>query len=119
MARNRNQLLVAGVANALNQFKNEVAAELGLHNYETMDKGWLASRQNGYVGGNVTKKMVAYAEAVMANQGTQAISSVTQGVIEAPQEILALNQQASQNMGNFQQTLSSLQNGTHEQGLIQ
>ena len=37
----------------LNQFKTEVANELGINNYEQIDKGQLTSRQNGYVGGNM------------------------------------------------------------------
>lgn len=37
----------------LNQFKTEVANELGINNYEQIDKGQLTSRQNGYVGGNI------------------------------------------------------------------
>ena len=50
---------------ALNQFKTEVASELGLTDYENIDKGNLTSRANGYVGGNMTKKMVAFAEQSM------------------------------------------------------
>ena len=52
---------------ALNQFKMEVASELGLSNYDNIDKGQLSSRQNGYVGGNMTKKMVAFAEQALAS----------------------------------------------------
>lgn len=54
------------VKSALNEFKYEMATELGLHDYEFMDKGELPSRQNGKVGGGMTKKMVAFAEAVLA-----------------------------------------------------
>ena len=46
----------------------EVANELGIPDYENMDKGNLSSRENGYVGGNMTRKMVAFAEQNMANQ---------------------------------------------------
>ena len=49
----------------LNQFKSEVANELGISNYDNIDKGQLSSRQNGYVGGTMTKKMVAFAENAM------------------------------------------------------
>ena len=51
---------------ALEEFKNEMAAELGLPDYANIDKGELPSRQNGKVGGGMTKKMVAFAEAVLA-----------------------------------------------------
>jgi len=51
---------------ALEEFKNEMAAELGMPDYANIDKGELPSRQNGKVGGGMTKKMVAFAEAVLA-----------------------------------------------------
>lgn len=47
---------------ALNNMKTEVASELGLSNYDSMDKGNLTARQNGYVGGYMTKKLVDMAE---------------------------------------------------------
>lgn len=53
---------------AMKRFKMEVASELGIPDYENMDKGNLSSRENGYVGGNMTKKMVAFAEQNMANR---------------------------------------------------
>lgn len=52
---------------AMKQFKTEVAKELGINDYENMDKGNLSSRENGYVGGNMTRKMVSFAEQDMAN----------------------------------------------------
>lgn len=63
---------------ALNRFKVEVANELGIPNYENMDKGNLSSRENGYVGGNMTKKMVAYAEQAMAQGQDAAINNAAQ-----------------------------------------
>lgn len=47
---------------ALNNMKTEIANELGLANYQNMDKGNLTARQNGYVGGYMTKKLVEMAE---------------------------------------------------------
>lgn len=47
---------------ALDNMKTEVANELGLNNYQNMDKGNLTARQNGYVGGYMTKKLVEMAE---------------------------------------------------------
>jgi len=47
---------------ALDNMKAEVANELGIANYNTMDKGNLTARQNGYVGGYMTKKLVEMAE---------------------------------------------------------
>ena len=51
---------------ALEEFRNEIAAELGLPEYATMDKGELPSRMNGKVGGNMVGKMVAFTETVLA-----------------------------------------------------
>lgn len=46
----------------LKSMKTEIASELGISNYDSMDKGNLTARQNGYVGGYMTKKLVEMAE---------------------------------------------------------
>lgn len=51
---------------AMEEFRNEIAAELGLPEYAVMDKGDLPSRLNGKVGGNMVGKMVAFTETVLA-----------------------------------------------------
>ena len=53
---------------ALNSLKTEVANELGLSNYKQTDKGNLTARQNGYVGGYMTKKLVEMAERQLAGK---------------------------------------------------
>jgi hypothetical protein len=63
--------MVPGAKQALNNMKYETASELGISNYQGMDKGTLTSRQNGYVGGYMTKKLVQYAEEQMKNQNAQ------------------------------------------------
>ncbi|MFA5527142.1 MAG: alpha/beta-type small acid-soluble spore protein [Peptostreptococcales bacterium] len=59
---NSNRINVPGAKQALNNMKTEIANELGLSNYQSMDKGNLTSRQNGYVGGYMTKNLVEMAE---------------------------------------------------------
>lgn len=59
--------LIPSAKSALTQFKTEVASELGLSDYDDIDKGNLTSRANGYVGGNMTKKMVAFTEQQMSS----------------------------------------------------
>lgn len=59
---NSNKINVPGAKAALNNMKTEIASELGLNNYQNMDKGNLTSRQNGYVGGYMTKNLVEMAE---------------------------------------------------------
>ena len=65
---NSNKNVIPEAKNALNNMKTEIANELGLTNYQTMDKGNLTARQNGYVGGYMTKKLVEMAEQQMAGK---------------------------------------------------
>ena len=63
MANNNNNSLVVSQARAaLEQMKQETAAELGIANYAQQYKGDLPSRVNGSVGGYMVKKMIALAE---------------------------------------------------------
>ena len=59
---NNNQKVVPQAKQALNQMKLEIANELGMTDYQTADKGNMTARQNGYVGGYMTKKLVEMAE---------------------------------------------------------
>lgn len=72
---NNNEPVKRGAESALNRFKMEVASEVGLANYDQVDKGNLTSRQNGYVGGNMTKKMVAFAEQALQQGQSAAIGN--------------------------------------------
>lgn len=65
---NNNTNVVASAKPALKNMKTEIASELGLTNYENMDKGNLTARQNGYVGGYMTKKLVEMAEQQLAGK---------------------------------------------------
>lgn len=61
-----NNIVVPEAKQALNQMKTEIANELGLTNYEQVDKGNLTARQNGYVGGYMTKRLVEMAQRQMS-----------------------------------------------------
>ena len=65
---NNNQKVVPQAKQALNQMKLEIANELGMANYQQMDKGNLTARENGYVGGYMTKKLVEMAEQQIAGK---------------------------------------------------
>ena len=65
---NNNQKVVPQAKQALNQMKLEIANELGMANYQQADKGNLTARENGYVGGYMTKKLVEMAEQQMAGK---------------------------------------------------
>lgn len=58
MSRRNNRALVPQARAGLDRFKEEVASEIGIQNYGSIDKGNLPSRDNGYVGGYMVKKMV-------------------------------------------------------------
>ena len=68
MANSNNRQVVPEAKAALNQMKLEIANELGMANYDAVDKGNLTARQNGYVGGYMTKKLVELAEQQMAGK---------------------------------------------------
>jgi small acid-soluble spore protein A (major alpha-type SASP) len=59
---NNNGYVVNNARQALQNLKNETAAELGIQNYAQQYKGDLPSRVNGSVGGYMVKKMIALAE---------------------------------------------------------
>ena len=61
MASNNNPVKPSA-KNGLNRMKTEIASEIGISNYDSVDKGNLTARQNGYVGGYMTKKLVEMAE---------------------------------------------------------
>ena len=54
-SNNNNTKAVPEAKAALNQMKLEIASELGMSNYQQVDKGNLTARENGYVGGYMEK----------------------------------------------------------------
>ncbi|MCX7571544.1 alpha/beta-type small acid-soluble spore protein [Tumebacillus sp. DT12] len=60
---NSNQVLVNGAQQALDQMKYEIASEFGVNL-----GGETASRLNGSVGGEITKRLVAYAEQALSGR---------------------------------------------------
>ncbi|WP_251553689.1 alpha/beta-type small acid-soluble spore protein [Neobacillus muris] len=59
----RNKLLVPGAGNVLDQMKQEIANEFGVQlGADT------TARANGSVGGEMTKRLIAYAEQSLQNQ---------------------------------------------------
>jgi hypothetical protein len=89
--RRRNQAEVPGARNALDHLKTEVASELGIQNYDQIDKGNLPSRVNGYVGGVMVRKMIEFAEEAMMNNG-QVLQAVEAEPGANPNEIQSAQQ---------------------------
>lgn len=57
---------------ALQRFKQEVASELGIQNYQGY-LGDIPSRLNGAVGGHMVRRMIAAAEQSLVDQTTTAV----------------------------------------------
>lgn len=66
MPRNANKLLVPGCKQALEQMKMEIANEFGV----TLGPD-TASRLNGSVGGEITKRLVAQAQSQLSQTNIQ------------------------------------------------
>ena len=64
---NSNRVVVPEAKGALNQMKYEIASELGI-NHKKGYNGDLPSRQAGYIGGYMTKRLIEQAERAMSNQ---------------------------------------------------
>ena len=62
-----NRAVVPEAKGALNQMKHEIASELGI-NLKQGYNGDLPSRQAGYIGGYMTKRLIEQAERAMSNQ---------------------------------------------------
>ncbi|MCF8009974.1 MAG: alpha/beta-type small acid-soluble spore protein [Clostridiales bacterium] len=86
MADDTNQKVLPNSNSFIDQMKYEVAGELGITNYDAMDKGSLTSRDNGYIGGNITKRLVALGQQSLMNQGQQAINQTQQIGLETTQQ---------------------------------
>ena len=62
---NRNKLVVPGAQNAVNQMKYEIASEFGVNLGPDA-----TARQNGSVGGEITKRLVKLAQSQMGGGTT-------------------------------------------------
>lgn len=86
MARNNNEKVIPSSDSILDQMKLEIANELGIPNYNNIDKGALPARVNGYIGGNMTKRLVALGQAALMQNPQQTIAETTQVPLETPQQ---------------------------------
>ena len=87
----RNRVLVPQAAQALYDFKYEIAQELGVGKEIQGDYwGYVSSRDCGAVGGNMVRKMIAFAESQL--------QSNAQAVMGQP---LMGNSNAKNPAGNF------------------
>lgn len=71
MANNNNRtnkLVVPGADQALEKMKLEIATELGIPDYDKVDKGDLPARLHGAIGGSMTKRLIELGQQALANQ---------------------------------------------------
>lgn len=64
---NRKGVVVPSAKGALEKFKAEIASELGVPNYDQIDKGALPARVHGMIGGTMTKRLIELGEQALAN----------------------------------------------------
>ncbi|WP_256759983.1 alpha/beta-type small acid-soluble spore protein [Cohnella sp. WQ 127256] len=63
-----NQLLVPQATNALDQLKYEAAQELGIAIPQDGYQGNMTTKDNGSIGGNITRRLVQLAEQQLAGK---------------------------------------------------
>jgi len=68
---NSNNLLVPQANGALDQLKYEVAQELGIAIPQDGYQGNMTTKENGSIGGFITKRLVQMAEQQLAGQSGQ------------------------------------------------
>ena len=70
-----NQVMYPQVKQALDQFKYEVANELGLDQSRIVNDYWgyMTSRDCGAVGGNMVRRMIQAAEQALIQQASQGV----------------------------------------------
>lgn len=67
-SRSSNQLVVPQAGQALDQLKYEIAQELGIQVPQDDYWGYMATRDTGAIGGNITRRLVQIAEQQLAGQ---------------------------------------------------
>ncbi|MBS3938032.1 MAG: alpha/beta-type small acid-soluble spore protein [Peptococcaceae bacterium] len=65
-----NQIVVPQAKNAMEQFKYEVASELGIQPPNDGYWGTMTTRDTGAIGGHMVRKMIEMAERSLAGRGT-------------------------------------------------
>lgn len=93
--RRRNALVVPGADDAINKFKNEIAAELGIADYDKIDKGALPARLHGMVGGTMTKRLIEMGQLYINGQDPSSTQLHTDEYAEQARDEIARTTQAA------------------------
>lgn len=67
----------------LEAMKLEIASELGIPDYESINKGDLPARVHGKIGGNMVRRMITNYEALMSNKDNEALIHQSNKVADA------------------------------------
>lgn len=67
----------------LEQMKVEIAKELGIPNYDALNKGDLPARVHGKIGGNMVRRMISNYEAIMSNPANASLINQSNIVADA------------------------------------
>jgi len=70
-SRSNNVLVVPQANAALDQLKYEIAQELGIQTPQDNYWGYMATRDTGAIGGNITRRLVQIAEQQLAGQSVR------------------------------------------------
>ena len=84
LGQKRNRPLVLDAARSLNQFKYEVANELGVQVPQSDYWGDLPSRVTGAVGGHMVRRMIAAAEQALIEQAAAGVRAGFQQALNVP-----------------------------------
>lgn len=113
MARNSNVPVVLQAAKALDQFKQEIANELGLQSWQQATQqggyyGFVPARDNGAVGGHMVRRMIEAAEKSLMEQAYgQLTQSFAQGYNQAAQTGSFAGGYQGPSVGSPQTTINS------------
>lgn len=81
-----NKALIPAARRALDQFKYEVAQELGIQVPQHGYWGDIPSRLNGAIGGNMVRRMIAAAEQSLIDQATVGVQSGFRQALNSQQQ---------------------------------
>lgn len=107
MATKRNKLVVPGSENAINKMKLEIAAELGISNYDEIDKGALPARVHGAIGGAMTKRLVELGQQILLSNSSLQSSR------------LNYEEYAKDMVEDLKESIHLQDNGTSHEALVQ
>lgn len=91
LGQKRNRPLVLDAARSLQQFKYEVANDLGVQVPQSDYWGDMPSRVTGAVGGHMVRRMIAAAEQALIEQAASGVRAGFQQALQVPNPLSVQN----------------------------